>query len=173
MRHFRGFRGSRRRSIPRSTVRSVKYIVVSGPSTESSGIQAVTMITGTDNATPGQSSVTDVAVPTGAKVSQIEIFMPKVNLGAGTANFVTWTIQRTQSGQSVKDPLTISGNALRKNVLLSGVLGLGAGQNNNLHIKYKVPPKFQRIGDGDQWIIVTNNGLATSAFYYIIYKIFT
>ncbi len=172
MRHFRGFRGSRKRSIPRSTVRSAKYIVVTGPFTEAAGIIARTAIVGTDNATLGQTSVTDATVPTGAKVAVIECFMPKVNLGAGTANFIHWTMQRTQTGQSVVNPITAGGNPLRKNIMLTGVMGLGAGQNNSLHIRFKIPPKYQRIADGDVWNIVNNNGLAVSATYMFIYKIF-
>jgi len=172
MRHFRGFRGSRRRSIPRSMTRSAKYIVVSGPVTAAAGIEAVTMFQGQDNTVLGQTGPTDAGVPVGAKISQIEIFMPKVNLGAGTANFIHWTIQRSLTGQSIVNPITASGNPLRKNILLSGVLGLGAGQNNSLHVKYKIPPKFQRIGDGDIWSIVNDNGLAVSVTYYIIYKVF-
>ncbi len=172
MRHFRGSRGTRRRGMPRSTVRSVKYIVVSGPSTESAGIQAVVMVNGQDNTTLGQTSVTDVDVPTGAKIASFEIFMPKVNLGAATASFVTWSIQRTSQGQSVVNPIDAGGNGLRNNIMLTGVIGAGAGQNNQLHVKFKVPPKYQRVGDNQKWQIISNNSLATSAFYYIIYKVF-
>ncbi len=172
MRHFRGSRGFQRSRLPKSIVRSVKYIVVSGPSTESSGIQAITMAKGVDNAVMGQTGVTDVSIPVGAKIAKIEIWMPKVNLGAGTANFIHWTIQRTLTGQSVVNPLTASGDPKRTNIMLTGVLGLGAGQNNQLHISFKIPPKMQRMQDDMQWVIVTDNGLATSATYYIVYKVF-
>ncbi len=171
MRHFRSFRGSRRRFMPRSTVRTVKYIVVAGPSSESAGLNAVVMAHGKDNATAGQSGVTDVDVPVGSKIVSFEIFMPKVNLGASTANFIHWSIQRTQQGQSVVNPITASGNALRINILLTGVVGLGAGQNNSLHVKYRVPTKYQRIGDNHIWQLVNNNDLAVSVTYYIIYKV--
>jgi len=172
VRHFRGSRGSRSRSIPRSTIRTSKYIVVSGPTTEGAGLIAVTMAVGTDNATLGQTSVTDTAVPVGSKIAKFEIFMPKVNLGAGTANFINWSLQRTLSGQAITNPVSAGGSPLRKNILLTGLVGLGAGQNNQLHISYKVPPKMQRIGDGDVWNLVNSNGLAVSSMYYIIYKVF-
>ncbi len=129
------------------------------------------MANGQDGTTLGQSGPTDINVPVGAKITSFEIFMPKVNLGAATANFITWTIQRLETGQSVIDPLVASGSPFRKNIMLSGVLGLGAGQNNNLHIKFRVPPKYQRMGDNVNWQIVSNNTLAVSAFYYIIYKV--
>ncbi len=172
MRHFRGSRGTRRGSLPRSTLRSAKYIVVSGPSSEAAGIQAVVVAKGVDNAALGQTGPTDTSIPVGAKISKIEIFMPKVNLGAATANFITWTLQRTLTGQSVINPISAAGDAKRTNIMLTGVLGLGAGQNNQLHITYKVPPKFQRMQDDMFWNLVMDNGLAVSTFYYIIYKIF-
>ncbi len=168
----RSFRGSRRRNgPPRGMNRSAKYIIVSGPASAAAGTEAVTMVNAQDNATLGQTSVTDAGVPVGAKITSFEIFMPKVNLGAATANFITWSIQRLLTGQAVVNPITASGAPLRKNIMLTGVVGLGAGQNNSLHIKFRVPPKFQRMGDGDQWVIVNNNDLAVSVTYYIIYKV--
>jgi len=158
---------------PRGSTRSVKYIVEVAGASESAGLTAHTICTGTDNATLGQTGVTDVAVPTGSKIVLFDIRMPKVNLGAATANFIHWSLQITKSGQSVVNPIGQSGNPLRTNVMLSGVLGLGAGQNNSLHIRYKVPKRFQRIKDGDVWNIVNNNGLAVSAIYEFVYKVFT
>ncbi len=171
MPRFRSYRGSRRRSIPRSTTRSAKYIVQVAAASEAAGTGAATIMTGNDNTVIGQTGPTDQLVPTGAKVSVIEIFMPKVNL-ATTANFIHWTLQRIVSGQAVINPLSAPGSPLRKNIMLSGVVGLGDRQNSNLHIRYKIPPKFQRIGDGDSWIIVNNNESAVSTVYQFIYKIF-
>ncbi len=157
---------------PRGSTRSAKYIVQIAGASESPGLTAAVMIVGKDNTTLGQASVTDTDVPVGSKVTVIDIFMPKVNLGAATANFIHWTLQRTQTGQAVINPISAGGNPLRTNILLSGVMGLGAGQNNSLHIRYKVPKRFQRIRDGDVWNLVNNNGLAVSAIYQFIYKVF-
>ncbi len=157
--------------MPRGMSRSAKYIVNIAGASESAGLVAHTIINGADNTTLGQASITDVGVPVGSKVTQIEIFMPKVNLGAGSANFVTWTIQRTESGQSIVSPITSGGNPLRKNIMLTGLVGHGAGQNSSLHIKFKVPPKFQRIADGNVWSIVNDNTAAISAQYQFIYKV--
>ncbi len=171
MRHFRGFRGGRRSRTPRTTARTAKYILSQAGASEAAGLSVVNMATGTDNVTLGQASVADVDIPVGSRIEKFEIFMPKVNLGAATANFITWSIQRIVTGQSVLNPISAGGNPLRKNILLTGQMGLGAGQNNSLHVKFNVPRKFQRIGDGDQWILVNNNGLAVSTSYYIIYKV--
>ncbi len=170
MRHFRGSRGSRRRSF-RPTVRTSKYIVVSGPSSEVAGIQAVSMALGTDNATLGQTGVTDIAVPTGAKITHFEIFMPKGSTVADETNFHTWTIQKLSTGQAIINPITAGGDPLRKNIMLTGMIALGITQNNGLHISYNVPLKKQRMADGDSWQIVMNNQRVTKAQYYIIYKV--
>ncbi len=157
--------------MPRGSTRSAKYIVNIADASEAAGTTATTIINGADNVTLGQASVTDVGVPVGSKIARIEIFMPKVNLAA-TANFVTWSIQRTVSGQSIISPILSGGNPLRKNILLTGMIGLGEGQNNSLHVKYNVPKSFQRIGDGDVWSIVNDNGGAVSTQYQFIYKVF-
>lgn len=152
-------------------MRSVKYVIVDGPASAGAGTEVVSVALGVDNATLGQTGPTDGSIPTGARIESMDIFMPKVNLGAATANFITWTLQRTVQSQAVINPLAVAGSGLRKNVILTGVLGLGAGQNNQLHIKFKIPRKFQRMSDGDAWSIVNDNGLAVSVFYYIIYKV--
>ncbi len=168
MRH--GFRGSRRKRLPGTN--SIKYIVNIAGASEPAGLSAVTMALGTDLITGGQSAPTVAAVKTGSKIALFDIRMPKVSLSA-TANFIHWSIQRVLSGQSVINPIIMGGDPLRKNVMLSGVLGLGEGQNNQLHIRYKVPPKFQRIGDGDAWILVNNNTGAVSTIYQIMYKVWS
>ncbi len=168
----RGFRGSRRRSIvPRGSTRSAKYIVNIAVASEVAGTQAHTIINGADNTTLGQASTTDVGVPVGSKVARIEIFMPKVNLAA-VANIITWTIQRTESGQSVVSPISSGGNPLRKNILLTGMIALGEDQNNSLHVKYNVPKRYQRIADGNVWSLVMDNGNTTTTQYQFIYKVF-
>ncbi len=170
MRHFRSFRGSRRRSM-QPAIRTAKYIIVSGPSSAGAGIEAVTMAIGTDNATLGQTGVTDTAVPTGCKIESFEIFMPKSSVSADVADFVQWTIQKIDSGQSVVNPITAGGDPLRKNIMLSGSLVCGFAQNNGLHVKYRVPKGKQRMGDGQLWTLVNNNQRATQVHYYIIYKV--
>ncbi len=172
MRHFRSFRGSRRRSgLPRGSTRSAKYIVIAGPVSEAAGTIAVSLVNGTDNASLGQTGGSDIAVPVGAKITSFDIFMPKVNLTGASANFITWTLQRTLTGQAIVNPLSAPGNPLRKNIMITGVVGLGTGQNNQIHIKFKVPPKFQRVGDGDVWNLVNDNNGVVSAYYYCIYKV--
>ncbi len=158
--------------LPKGSTRSAKYIVNQAGSSEAAGTTVFVFAIGTDNDLLGQSSITDNAVPVGCKIVKFDVFMPKVNLGAATANFIHWSIQRTQTGQAIINPINAGGNPLRKNIMLSGVLGLGAGQNYSGKISFKVPKKLQRIADGDVWQLVNNNGLAVSTIYQVIYKVF-
>ncbi len=160
----------RRMSRPRSTIRTAKYIVVVGPASEIAGTSVIPMVLGADNAVLGQTGVTDVTVPVGARIEKIEVFMPKIGLGA-IGNFITWSIQRLVSGQAVISPITAGGSPLRKNIILTGNVGLGQNQNNSIHIKFRIPKRFQRIGDGDAWQIVNHNHLAVTTQYYIIYTV--
>ncbi len=172
MRHFRGSRGSRRGSIPRAMVRSVKYIVNIAGSSEAAGLVTIPIADGNDNTTLGQTSTTDINVPVGSKITKFVIMMPKVNLGSATANFITWSLQKLKVGQSIQDPILAGGKALRKNIVLTGMMGLGAGQNSSMVIKYNVPRSMQRMADGDNWQLVQNNGLVVSTQYQFIYKVF-
>ncbi len=172
MRHFRGSRGSRRgSSYPRSMVRSVKYIVNIGGASEGSGVQVQTIAAGKDNTTLGQVDTFDTEVPVGSRITKLLLMCPKVNLGSSTANFICWTLQKIRVGQTVQDPLLAGGKAQRQNIHLTGMLGLGAGQNNSLIIKFNIPKGLQRMGDGEGWQLVTNNGLAVSTQYQFIYKV--
>jgi len=174
MRHFRGSRGTRRRNgPPRNSTRSAKYIVEVGGATEAVGTTVATIAVGTDNTTLGQTGAVDTAVPVGSKITLIDIRMPKVNKVAGTANFIHWSLQHTVTGQSIINPANASGNPLRKNIMLSGVLGLGSGQNSSgTHIRYRVPKAFQRVADGDVWHLVNNNLLIVDTIYQFVYKVY-
>ncbi len=172
MRHFRGSRGSRRSSIPRASIRSIKYIVNVAGASESAGLITIAIADGNDNTTLGQTSATDINVPVGSKITKFYLLCPKVNLGASTANFVAWSLQKLKVGQSIQDPLLAGGKALRKNIVLTGMMGLGAGQNNSLVIRFNIPRSMQRMADGDNWQLVQNNGLAVSTQYMFIYKVY-
>ena len=152
-------------------MRSVKYIVEVAAASESTGIQAATICTGVDNTTLGQTSVVDSDVPVGSKILVLDIRAPKVNLTA-VAAFTHWSLQRQRTGQSVVNPISAGGNALRTNIMLSGVIAFGADQNNQFHIRYKIPKRMQRIGDGDKWVMVMNNTAAISTIYEFVYKVF-
>ncbi len=168
----RGMMGGRRRGYPRprNVIRTAKYIVVVGPASEATGTTVTPMILGADNAVLGQTGVTDITVPVGARVEKIEIFMPKIGLGA-IGNFITWSVQHLVSGQAVISPIVAGGSPLRKNIILTGHVGLGQNQNNSIHVKFRIPKRFQRIGDGDAFQIVNHNHLAVTTDYYIIYTV--
>ncbi len=151
--------------------RSSKYIVDKAEASQSAGLINFTMVTGTDNASLGQSSAVDTAVPVGSKITLLDIRCVYGNLVA-INDFIYWSIQRKSSGQANLNPLSPGGNALRKNILLSGLFSVGKEQNFTQHIRYKIPKKFQRIADGDVWAFVTDNGAITTVANQVVYKVF-
>lgn len=156
---------------PKGSTRSSKYIVDQAEASEAVGQHSFTLALGTDNDSLGQSSATDSAVPTGSKIRLFDLRAVFGNLVA-INDFVYWCIQRRTSGQSVLNPVSPGGNPLRKNILLSGLFSVGKEQNKTLHIRYKVPKRYQRIADGDSWTFTYNLGQITTTAMQVVYKVF-
>lgn len=156
---------------PKGSIRSKKYVIDEAEASETAGLHSFFMATGTDNTTLGQSSATDNAVPVGSRIKIFDLRAVFGNLVA-VNDFVYWSIQRRVSGQSGINPLSPGGNPLIKNILLSGLFSVGKEQNKTLHIRYKVPKRFQRLGDGDVWTFSYNLGQITTTAKQVVYKVF-
>lgn len=127
------------------------------------------LVTGVDNwSGPGGSQS---EVPTGAIVKFIEIEFSCVNL-VSVASFLHYAIEHLRSGQSVIAPNAVGGNAIRNQVHLQGMLVLGADQNNNRKIRFKIPKKFQRVREGDTWNFVRTCDTVFTDAVQIIYKFY-
>ncbi len=171
MRHFRGSRGGRRGNMPRNSTRSSKFIVDEASASETTGLQVFQMAIGEDNATLGQTSAVDTGVPTGSKITKLDIRCSYASL-VNVATFIHWAIELRLSGQASLNPLAQGGNPLRTIVMLSGIRSVGQNQNQDIHIVYKIPPKFQRMKDGAQWQWTTNNSQITTAVKQVVYKVY-
>ncbi len=170
--HMRHFRGSRRRSgPPRGGIVSNKYVVDEAESTEVAGLQVFQMALGVDGTTMSQTGVTDTSVPSGAKITKLDIRVSYSNLASLSA-FVHWAIELRLSGQASINPITVGGSPLRTIVMLSGVKSVGDNQNQDIHIVYKIPPKFQRMKDGMQWQWTANLGQLMQTVKQVVYKVY-
>lgn len=156
---------------PRGASRSIKYIVDEPEASETAGLQSFTMVVGTDNATLGQTGATDTAIPVGSKIKLFDIRAVFGNL-TSINDFIYWSIERKASGQGTVNPKSPGGNPLRKNILLSGLFMVGKDQNRVLHVRYKVPKKYQRIADGDTWRLNYDLGVVTTTAKQVVYKVF-
>ncbi len=157
--------------IPKGSTRSRKYQVVSAPASESAGKVDFLLAKGVDNATLGQTSVVDENIPVGAKITELRIRWEGVSL-ANVAVIGHWSLQRVSANQSTLDPAVAGGNSQFKNIMLSGMKSVGLNQNSSLNIRYKVPKKFWRVGDDEEWQFVTNFNNVMTVSKECIYKVF-
>ncbi len=156
---------------PRGSTRSVKYVVDQAQTTSGVALSAFDLAIGVDEEPLGQASATDVSIPSGSKIKQFNIMSCWGSI-TGVSTFMHWSIQRIKSGQASISPKGVGGNALRTNVMMQGMQCIGDKQNATVDIKYKVPKRFWRIGDGDKWAFITISSTNVDTVKQCIYKVF-
>ncbi len=168
MPRFRSYRGSRRGGM-RPVIQTYKQVQLHAPLSVVAGVKGYTLTVGKDNyAGP---TATNNEVPTGAIIKNILIMGGFSNL-ISVVGFGCLTIQLTHSGQSQLDPLVVGGSPQRNQVFLTKYFMLGDDQNNNVNINFKIPKKFQRVREGDNWKLVVNCDILTGQSFYVIYKFY-
>jgi len=156
----------------RGSTRSVKYVIDQAQTTSGVAKADFELTNGVDNATLGQTGVTDKAVPTGAKIKQLSIMSCWGSI-TGVSTFLHWSIQLVKTGQASVDPTAVGGNPLRTNVMMQGMVCIGDRQNSTVDVKYKIPQKFWRVADGTKWMFVTKSSTNVDTVKQCIYKVFT
>lgn len=127
------------------------------------------MVNGVDNYS-GPSAANN-EVPTGAIVTGIDIQGSVTNLVAISA-YVWISIQQVRSGQSAISPRSAGGDPQRNQVFRQLTRMLGKDQNNNWHIKFRIPKKFQRVREGDNWILTVESDQINGENWQFIYKFY-
>ncbi len=164
-------RARRRSSMPRAVVQSYKKVINFAPASIGSGSANQIFVTGVDSVAAGQTGPTDSGVPTGSVIRFVEI---QIALGqiVGGAVFVHYSLQLLRGGQAAVPSNVIGGSNRRNQVLHQNMFQLGINQNFNRTLKMKIPRMFQRVREGDLWLLeVTTSNTLTQA-YQIIYKFF-
>ncbi len=156
---------------PRGSTRSRKYIVDRAQASQTTGKNDFQMCKASDNTTLGQTSAVDVGVPVGAKIKLLDIRSVFTNISANVV-MVYWSIQRVRSGQSSLDPISPGGNALTKNIMLSGLRAVGENQNTNVTVRYKIPKSMWRLADDEKWFFTTNVTNTVTSAVQVVYKVF-
>lgn len=167
---FRRRRSQRLR--PRNVTQSFKKVLNQAPQSRSAAVQTdITMVTGTDSVAAGQTGVTDSQVPTGSIIEKLSIQIGVTNL-VSISSFVWLTIQHLRSGQSVVDAQAVGGNPQRNQVHLQLQRTVGQNQNRDFSINFKIPKKYQRVREGDKWIVSLKGDTVRTDAYMTIYKFF-
>ncbi len=166
----RGFRGSRRRSMSAPMRKTYKKVLNFSEASFAAGQRGETLVQGVDSVAIGQTSATDANVPTGARITFIEIQMPVTNAVNQTA-YINCLLQYTLSGQSPIDPDAVGGNAQRNQVLHQELFSVGFNQNSTHKFKLKVPKRYQRLRETMLWRLVWSNSNTVNRRLQVIYKV--
>lgn len=166
MRHYK--RRSRGMS---PVITSYKKVLNIAPTSRVTGQQVIPLSVGKDSITAGQVTPIDADVPTGAIIKGFLIQYGSVNLTA-TANFSSFTIQLTHSGQSGIDPRTVGGSPQRNQVFWMALRSQGLAQSLQMQKYFKIPKSYQRVREGDQWSFIYANSATVSDNTVVIYKFY-
>lgn len=151
-------------------VQSYKQVINQPEASRAANVTHSQVLTlGVDNYTGPSANKTEV--PTGALVKYIEIQFAPVNL-VSVANNCHISIELLRSGQTVTNPRSVGGDPQRNQVHYQMLYNLAQNQNENRVVKFKVPPRFQRVREGDSW---TFNRITTAVFtdtIQVIYKFY-
>ncbi len=150
-------------------IQSFKQVFIDGPASRAAATKIDSnFLVGVDNYT---GPVGNQNVPTGAKVMSIDLQIGVTNLVGISSNFV-WTVQLLRSAQGSITPNAQGGSPQRNQVIYTRNVFVGQFQNYNPHIRVKIPPKFQRVREGDIWKIVTFSDTVHASIIQVIYKFY-
>ncbi len=155
----------------RPVIQSFKKIINHAPASRTTSLIEFAIATGTDSTAAGQTTPTDVAVPTGSIIKHFEIQFSVTNL-VSISMFQLVSIQQLRSGQISISPEIIGGSSQRNQVFYQKQWSVGKEQNSTLIIKFKVPKRFQRVREGDRWIFNTKSLVVSTSAVQIIYKFY-
>lgn len=166
MRRYR----SQRKALAFRPVQSFKQIVVDGPASRAAATNIVTTLSnGVDNYSGP--SANNYEVPTGATIKSFNVQICLMNLVSQVINVVV-TLQLKRDGQSITTPNAQGGAAGRNRVFYTKQLFIGKDQQNNLEYNFKIPKKYQRVRETDQWSIVIRGDATFSSLVQGIYKFY-
>lgn len=169
MRRYRSRRGGSRIG---NVIQSYKKVLNFAPvSTAAAAVTNFSASVGQDSVAAGQTTVTDPNVPTGSLIKYIEVQLALQNL-VNIAGFAHVVMQRIESGQTRVVPNAVGGNPQRNQVLHQELFCVGQNQNVNRTLRFKVPPKFQRVKEGSQWQYTLTCDVIHTPACQIIYKFY-
>ncbi len=150
--------------------RTYKKVINFAAASVGTAQQDILLATGADSIAIGQTGPTDANCPTGSKIKWFVIQYTVGNLAAAFCH-VNITIQTLNSGQVAISPILVGGNPQRNQVMMQDSRAIGQGQNMTWNIRYRVPPKYQRIREGSAWMFSTKASATVSQAVQIIYKV--
>ncbi len=157
---------------PRTVIQSYKKVLKQAPISRAAAADInMSLSLGEDSIAAGQTGQLDSGVPTGSVIKFIEIQQNISNLTA-VALFMVIGLQLVHSGQTAISLLTVGGNPQRNQVFRQDLFSIGKEQNFKVKFAFKIPPKFQRVREGDQWFYSFNGSAVYAEQTQAIYKFY-
>ncbi len=171
MRHFRSFRGSRRRGGLGTVIKSYKKVLNILEAGYGAGNREIVISLAKDSLSVGQTTNIDPDVPTGCIIKFIELQFSVTNVTAGNV-YINTTFGYRLAGQSVKVATAIGGDPQRNQILHQAQFGIGANQNFTRTFRFKIPKQFQRQKEGMRLEFVWSNNESVNTQTQVIYKLY-
>lgn len=155
----------------RAVIQSYKKVLNFAPVSQAAGSRNINLANGVDSVAAGQTGPTDDDVPTGCIIKSFNIDVSLAQI-VGGAIFAHYSIQKLHTSQPSVASNVVGGNPTRNQVHRQYMKSIGENQNFNQTIRFKIPPKFQRMREGDIWLLeITTSGTVVQAFQ-CIYKFY-
>ncbi len=165
-------RYSRRRSQRRMqpVIQSYKQITVDGPASRAAATTIFhVFVAGIDNyAGP---TAANKEVPTGAVVKYITILASFTNLVSISA-LLHFNVVCQRSGMVTPTPGAVGGEPTRNTVIHTAMMFIGKEQNTNIRLQIKIPKIYQRIREGDQYVLAYRTDAVFASATQVIYKFY-
>ncbi len=165
-------RGGRRNGAIRPVIQSFKKVINHAPTSRAAAATVVfPVVTGVDSIAAGQTRPVDTNVPTGCLVKYIEFQYTQGNLVL-INQFNHILIGKIHSGQTLPAPNVVGGSPLRNQVFRQDHFTIGQQQSSVKKYKFKIPPRFQRMREGDEWQFITTADAIGVNSLQAIYKFY-
>ncbi len=162
----------RRRMGMRPVIQSFKKVLNDAPASRLSATNIQTTLSvGVDSTAAGQTGPTDAGVPTGSLIKFFEIQWAMGNVSGGN-NFFHVAIEQIHSNQGIIAPNVVGGSPQRNQVFYQSLFQIGTDQNGSRTYRFKVPRKYQRVREGDEWRFVRQGSATFTDGVQVIYKFY-
>ncbi len=155
---------------PRAVIQSYKQVTIDGPASCAAATNIIHGIAlGVDNYN-GPTGANE-EVPTGAVIKFITILASFTNL-VNVSSLLHFNVQLRRAGIATITPGAIGGSSGRNTVIHTDMRFIGQNQNTDIRIGLKIPPIYQRIREGDSWILVYRADTVFASATQVIYKFY-
>jgi len=165
------YRRNRRRSFgAKPVIQSYKQVTVDGPASRAAATNiSHTIVAGVDDyAGP---TAANNEVPTGAVIKFLTI-LRSYSVLSNVSSLLHFNLQLLRAGLPAVTPGAVGGSPQRNTIVHTDMKFIGFNQKTNIRLRIKIPPIFQRIREGDLWLIIYRADVVFASATQAIYKFY-